>query len=117
MSPRRRGKRQRPDPPRAPAIVRIREALLVLGVVIAADALAGSHATRSARTAIAWLVDLLHDLDGTVTASGIHDRTHLHIVDDLGCDRARGAHLASARTATAIDRLLDPGPGRQRPRA
>jgi EAL domain-containing protein (putative c-di-GMP-specific phosphodiesterase class I) len=67
----------------------------------------------SARTAIAWLVGLLHDLDGTVTASGIHDRTHLHLVEELGCDRARGAHLAGARIPTAIDRLLNPpGPSR-----
>ncbi|WP_433087452.1 EAL domain-containing protein [Dactylosporangium sp. CA-052675] len=108
------------------------EQLHRLGVVLAANIVGTGHATltdtpvqtvnldptlircltqdaghyRSATTRTAWLIDMLHDLDFTITAPGVTTLAQYETLHDLGCDQARGSYLARPVPATGIDRLL-----------
>ncbi|WP_432826784.1 EAL domain-containing protein [Dactylosporangium sp. CA-092794] len=78
------------------------------GFIEGVTPLAGRY--RSATTRVAWVLDMLHDLDFTVTAVGVRNLAQYETLFDLGCDQARGDYLARPLPAAEVDRLLDRKP-------
>jgi diguanylate cyclase (GGDEF)-like protein len=66
----------------------------------------GMPTYASSATALAWLIEMFHDLARTVTATAVTRRDQFEALIDLGCDTARGDYLAHPMTADAADHLF-----------